>query len=148
MISIKKICVLFFGGGRYDDLAENFINEKIPAFGFGMGDVTVRDFLETHALLPALSSSTELYLVVAPETDLNQVYKVANLFREKGINVAVGISNKKLTDQLKSLDKRNISFVMFVGSEELKIQNFTLRNTVTREEKTGTIAELVEIIKA
>src|SRR3989344_2299467 len=32
-----------FGGGRYDDLAENFINEKIPAFGFVMGDVTVRD---------------------------------------------------------------------------------------------------------
>ena len=32
------------GGGRYDRLLEIFGDEPIPAIGFGMGDVTVRDF--------------------------------------------------------------------------------------------------------
>lgn len=38
------------GGGRYDNLLEIFDVEPIPAVGFGMGDITLRDFLETHGL--------------------------------------------------------------------------------------------------
>ncbi|MES2223522.1 MAG: ATP phosphoribosyltransferase regulatory subunit [Patescibacteria group bacterium] len=41
-----------FGGGRYDNLLEMFGVEALPTVGFGMGDVTMRDFLETHNLLP------------------------------------------------------------------------------------------------
>ena len=41
-----------FGGGRYDNLLEMFGVEPLPTVGFGMGDVTMRDFLETHDLLP------------------------------------------------------------------------------------------------
>ncbi len=39
-----------FGGGRYDNLLEVFGVEPVPTVGFGMGDVTIRDFLETHGL--------------------------------------------------------------------------------------------------
>lgn len=42
----RSIC----GGGRYDNLLEIFDVEPVPAVGFGMGDITVRDFLETHKL--------------------------------------------------------------------------------------------------
>lgn len=40
------------GGGRYDNLLELFDVEPVPAIGFGMGDVTIKDFLETHKLGP------------------------------------------------------------------------------------------------
>lgn len=39
-----------FGGGRYDNLLELFGVEPVPTVGFGMGDITIRDFLETHKL--------------------------------------------------------------------------------------------------
>ena len=39
-----------FGGGRYDNLLEIFGVEPVPCVGFGMGDITIRDFLETHTL--------------------------------------------------------------------------------------------------
>jgi histidyl-tRNA synthetase len=42
----RSIC----GGGRYDNLLELFDVDPIPAVGFGMGDITIRDFLETHGL--------------------------------------------------------------------------------------------------
>ena len=38
------------GGGRYDNLLELFDVEPVPTVGFGMGDITLRDFLETHNL--------------------------------------------------------------------------------------------------
>jgi histidyl-tRNA synthetase len=41
-----------FGGGRYDNLLELFGVEPVPTVGFGMGDITFQDFLETHKLGP------------------------------------------------------------------------------------------------
>ena len=37
-----------FGGGRYDNLVGMFSKENINACGFGMGDVTLFDFLQTQ----------------------------------------------------------------------------------------------------
>ena len=39
-----------FGGGRYDNLLEIFGVEPVPTVGFGMGDITILDFLNTHNL--------------------------------------------------------------------------------------------------
>ncbi|MEK7117124.1 MAG: histidine--tRNA ligase [Patescibacteria group bacterium] len=136
-----------FGGGRYDDLVGAFIGQKMPAIGFGMGDVTIRDFLETHNLLPKINSTTDLYICVASDTRMEEVYRVAESFRENGVRVAVDISGKKLADQLKSLGKRKIPFVMAVGPEELKSKKFTIRNTETREEKSGNIDDIINFLK-
>jgi histidyl-tRNA synthetase len=136
-----------FGGGRYDDLVSSFTSQKVPAIGFGMGDVTIRDFLETHKLLPKINSATDIYICIAPDTKIEEVYKTAETFRKNNINIAVDISGRKLSDQLKSLDKRNVPFVVTIGSEELKSRNFTLRNTETREEKSGSVEEIVSFLK-
>ncbi len=61
-----------FGGGRYDDLLDIFGSKKVPAVGFGWGDVTNRDFLETHGLIPKYKSSSDLYLCTLAEALLPQ----------------------------------------------------------------------------
>ncbi len=49
----RSIC----GGGRYDNLLELFGVEPVATVGFGMGDTTLRDFLETHKLGPFASNA-------------------------------------------------------------------------------------------
>ena len=136
-----------FGGGRYDKLSDNFIDQSIPAVGFGMGDVTTKDFLETHKLLPERNLDIDIYIVVAGETDLVSVYRIADKLREEGLRVAIDISDKKLPDQLKVLDKRNAKFVLVVGSKELEDKKFVLRNIKTREEKQVSLDQIVGEIK-
>src|SRR5690606_36651110 len=41
------------GGGAYGNLLQIFNEPALPGVGFGMGDVTLLDFLKTHNLLPA-----------------------------------------------------------------------------------------------
>ncbi|MDE2173158.1 MAG: histidine--tRNA ligase, partial [Patescibacteria group bacterium] len=41
-----------FGGGRYDRLIALFGGDPVPAVGFALGDITLADFIETHALSP------------------------------------------------------------------------------------------------
>ena len=53
-----------FGGGRYDGLVGLFGVEPVPTVGFGMGDVTLQDFLDVHGLLPKLQPETDAYVVL------------------------------------------------------------------------------------
>lgn len=54
-----------FGGGRYDNLTALFDDEPITGVGFGMGDVTMHDFLSVRGLLPTYTPPTKLYIAVA-----------------------------------------------------------------------------------
>ena len=76
-----------------------------------------------------------------------KIYQIADELKDKEINVTVDISGRKLSDQLKSLDKRRIPFVTTIGSEELEKKVFVIRNVETRKEKSGGIDEIVSVIR-
>lgn len=124
-----------FGGGRYDNLTSMFGGKSVPAFGFGMGDITIRDFLEVHNLLPKISSSTQVWIAVAGETNMDEVYKLAGELRGKDLRVAVDISGRKLGDQIASAEKRMIPIILAVGQKEFESNQFTARRMIDRVEK-------------
>ena len=97
--------------------------------------------------MPKIKSRTDLYICVAPGADVAKIYQIADELKDKEINVTVDISGRKLSDQLKSLDKRRIPFVTTIGSEELEKKVFVIRNVETRKEKSGGIDEIVSVIR-
>ena len=123
-----------FGGGRYDELLALFGNEKVSAVGFGMGDVTARDFLETRGVLPKYISSTDLYVIPFSKEFFGDADKLADTVRAKGLNVAVDYTGKKIGDQIKKADKDMIPFIVVVGEEEVKTNTFKIKNIITGTE--------------
>jgi histidyl-tRNA synthetase len=123
-----------FGGGRYDDLLDIFGKEKVPAFGFGMGDVTAKDFLETHNLLPKLDTKIDLYICPTNQEYLDEAFRLSDYFRNQNLIVSVDITEKKLGDKLKYADKKNIPFVIVLGEDEIKSSTLSLKNMNTSEE--------------
>ena len=136
-----------FGGGRYDDLLDIFGKKKIPAFGFGMGDVTVRDFLESHNLLPKYKSSADIFICTLKPEYTKDALALAEKVRELGVNVVVNLSDKKLGDQIKLADKQKIPFTLVLGEDEIATGLYPLKNLATGEEKKVKVGEIVEIIK-
>lgn len=134
------------GGGRYDDLLSLFNNDKVPAVGFGMGDVTTRDFLETHGLLPKNISTTHLYIATLGEEFLAEADKLAATLRKGGLNVAVDYTNRKVGDQVKTADKQGVPFFIAFGQNELDSGKFGLKNLKTGEEKEVWAEELSDAI--
>lgn len=124
------------GGGRYDGLVDLFGVEPVPAVGFGMGDVTVRDFLLGHNLLPSYTSPIDVYLASVTQDTLPQTEELARFLRSKGLSVAVDLTGKKVGDQIKTADKQSVPFVMVIGEEEIASGNFKLKHLGTGEEKT------------
>ncbi len=115
-----------FGGGRYDDLLAIFGEDHLPAVGFGMGDVTLQDFLETHDLLPTTTSPTDLYICVLDKNVYSWAHTTASRLRKEGINVAIDYTNKKAGDQVKTASKLFIPHIICIGEDEVENNTFTL----------------------
>lgn len=124
-----------FGGGRYDNLLSLFGGESLPAFGFGMGDVTIRDFLETHGLLPTYTASTDIMLCVLDESNVPYAEEVASKLRKSGKNVAINYSYKSIGDQIKSADKQSIPKVIIIGDDEASSKSYKIKDLKTGEEQ-------------
>jgi histidyl-tRNA synthetase len=117
-----------FGGGRYDNLLSLFGDETLPAFGFGKGDVTIRDFLETHNLLPTYVSSTNIMVCPMNEEASSYADEVAKELRDSGKNVCVNYTYKSVGDQIKSAEKQSIPNVIIIGEDEVKNKTYTIKN--------------------
>jgi histidyl-tRNA synthetase len=124
-----------FGGGRYDNLTSLFEDTPIPAVGFGMGDVTIRDVLETYNLLPPHESTTQLALCVLNDAFYDLAGELAQELRIEGTNVVVDFSGKKLNEQITRADKRKIPFIICLGENELATDTYKLKELKTGKEK-------------
>lgn len=133
-----------FGGGRYDGLVGEFGVEPVPTVGFGMGDVTFQNFLETNNLLPDLRAETDLYMIVVGDI-ADKVQDLAQKLRVKGLNVAVDLSGKKEDKQVKSAYKKNVANIVFVGDKELAENRFKVRDLTTNNEEYKSFDEIVEL---
>lgn len=133
-----------FGGGRYDNLLSLFGVESVPAVGFAMGDVTARDFLETHNLLPKYTPSTELMLLVVEPEATSHAMQLAQSLRRDDVTVAVNFSHKRVGDQIRQADKMNIPFVIAIGKKERDSGRYTIKNLSTGNETTVSSDRIAE----
>ncbi|MEK7501816.1 MAG: histidine--tRNA ligase [Patescibacteria group bacterium] len=133
-----------FGGGRYDDLLSLFGNEKVPAVGFGAGDVIARDLMETYGTLPKSESSVDIALCIVGEQNIPYTLELAQTLRNKSIRVSVDLSGKKLGDQIGNADKRGIPRIICIGDEEVKNGKLRVKNLKTGEEIVTTEDEIVK----
>lgn len=132
------------GGGRYDDLLAIFGNEKVPAVGFGAGDVVARDLIGTYGKidLSQKTSTADIYICLMNKEVTDYGQEVAQVLREKSIKVAVDYSFRKIGDQIKNADKMNISYIICIGEEEVKTGQLKLKNLSTGIETLSTLETL------
>ena len=134
-----------FGGGRYDGLVGVFGAEPIPTVGMAPGLTTMELFLSTHNLLPQLTSTTDVGIIVLGDS-LKGALKLASQLRTQGVNVEVDISGRKLEKQMKAVLKKSVPFMLFVGEQELIDGTYALKNTKTEEEQKLTADAIAEFI--
>lgn len=131
------------GGGRYDNLTELFGGEAISGIGFGMGDVTMRDFLETHDLLTSDITAPTIMIVPTDEAYNLEGQKIAQTFRKAEISAAVDISSKKVGKKISDAATAFVTYVVVLGEDEMKTSNYVVKNLEAKEEFSGTLSEII-----
>ncbi|MEX0748676.1 MAG: histidine--tRNA ligase [Candidatus Saccharimonadales bacterium] len=132
-----------FGGGRYDDLLQIFKSPRVPAVGFGVGDVTMADFLQVHQLVPQLDSATKVAIVALEPEHNEDALVLADQLRQAQIAVAVDTTERKVGTKIKVADKQAIPYVLVLGPEEVANQRYSLKELKTGDEFNGSLEQVI-----
>ena len=117
------------GGGRYENLAEYFTDQKFPGVGGSIGLNRLFFVLNEKKLLKDVEEKPVDYAVV-PISDKENAYamKVANEMREKGATATVVAGDKKLGDKMKYASKLAKNAIVIgdaeVASGKYRIKEF------------------------
>jgi histidyl-tRNA synthetase len=133
------------GGGRFDNLMEMFAEPSVPAVGFGVGDVTLSDFLDVHDLWPEFSTDTDVQIVLVDrDSHISYGQNVARKLRNIGHFANLNISGNSVGSQLKQADKAGVAHVVIIGDDEVENDTITVKTLETGTEETVRIDELVD----
>jgi histidyl-tRNA synthetase len=124
-----------FGGGRYDNLVGLYSAQRIPGLGFGMGDVTLFDFLGTHGLLPQPRTEVDA-VVIATDAGLAEPARtVAKGLRGAGVRTSTPLEVRKLGKEIQRADKSGARVVVIVGGNDWAAGTVTVRDLHTGDQQ-------------
>ena len=117
--SIWESASTILGGGRYDNLVEEFDGPKTPAVGFGIGEE--RLMLVLHKQNPALfeDQGIDFFITNIGEEAAIKAVEIARLLRSQGLKVQYDVDQKKLKAQFKKADRAEAKYVITLGAKEM-----------------------------
>lgn len=136
---IGSIC----SGGRYDNLAEYYTNQKLPGVGISIGLTRLFYQLREAKLIEAEESSLTKVIIIPMENCLEKAVEIGYILRENKINTQIYLEKAKMGKKFGYADKLNIPYVIIIGEEELKENKYTLRDMRTGEQFMLTLEEIL-----
>jgi histidyl-tRNA synthetase len=136
---LRAIC----GGGRYDNLLKGLAGVDLPALGFGMGDVVLKELLTVHGLLPSTAQSVDFYLVAVGPEQRDALLSLAHRLRDAGWSVEYGLKHQGVGKQFKNASALGARRVVTLGPDEVAQGVVPVKDFASGEETRISIDELV-----
>jgi histidyl-tRNA synthetase len=135
------------GGGRYDDLTSVFGLKNVSGVGISFGADRIYDCLAELDLFPKESAQSLKVLFVAFDEETHfYAFNCLNKIREAGINSDIYPEPAKLKKQLDYADKREVPYVVLVGSDEMESGILTIKNMKTGEQQKLALPEIITLL--
>lgn len=126
------------GGGRYDNLLSDLSDGavKLPAIGFGMGDVVLGNLIEEtpHARAKmeqtlAASPAAEVFVVIADESRRRDAIGLMQTLRDAGWRTDFPLDTAKVGKQFQAAEQLGARFAVVVGQEwpQVKVKTLATR---------------------
>ncbi len=131
------------GGGRYNNLFNELVGVDQPAVGFGLGFDRTLEAAEELGVLTIELTAVQVLVTVMDESTQEASLYTARTLRENGIAVDVYPGVAKLQKQLKYADKKNIPYVMVIGTDEVASNTVVLKDMKTGDQQTLPLKEAI-----
>lgn len=136
------------GGGRYDDLTGLFGLKNITGVGISFGVDRLYDVLEELNLFPKdLQTSAKALFFNMGATEAAEAFKVMQQLRKENISCELFHEAVKLDKQFKYAEKKNIPFVIIMGSQEIEQQVALVKELKTGNQQKLAFKDLSSILK-
>ncbi|NCU42520.1 MAG: histidine--tRNA ligase, partial [Candidatus Moranbacteria bacterium] len=107
-------------GGRYDDLARFFTDEKLPGVGISIGITRLAITLMKEGIFKVGASTPASVLITSlEESFLPKCFEIGKNLRDIGVKTEVSMETGSLGKQLKYANKKGFPFVLILGQQEI-----------------------------
>lgn len=142
-VKIGSIC----GGGRYDDLTGIFGLQDVSGVGISFGADRIYDVMNELSLFPEnIESTTQVMFVNFGPEEEKYCLPIVRKLRNAGVNAELFPESVKMKKQMSYANKKNIPYVVLVGSEEMKTGELTVKLMDKGEQKRLTADALIQLI--
>jgi histidyl-tRNA synthetase len=133
------------GGGRYDGLSEMLGGPKAPGIGFAIGEDRLIMALQSQGEQPA----AQVDAFVAPlGAGMNaNALKLARELRRAGTSADLGDETFRLKKSFEMAEKAGARYIVIVGENEMKADQFAVKNLASGEQVTLPRAKLAEYLR-
>lgn len=129
----NKISGSIGGGGRYDNMITNFIDDGnlYPTVGISFGLSSIYELLKDEQ---KISNQAKIDIFIISMNEPVASLKVASELRKLGYKVEIDTSNKKIKKLFEYANKENIKYVIVLGEDEIKNEKFRIKDMFNRKE--------------
>jgi histidyl-tRNA synthetase len=133
------------GGGRYDNLTTAFGDKNnLSGVGFSFGVDRLYDAMEELNIFPEETQvSSQVLICHFDEASLVYGLGVLAKLRSSGISSEIYPEHAKIKKQMDFGNKKRVSYVIVIGSDEVATGSLTLKNMATGEQEKLTIEQII-----
>jgi histidyl-tRNA synthetase len=132
------------GGGRYDDLTGLFGVPNIPGVGISFGVDRIYDVMEELKLFPdTVHTGTQVLFFNLGEEESKKAFVIMQQLRNKNIRCELYHESVKFDKQFKYAEKKNISYVVIIGSKEAEEKTCVIKDLRNGEQQTIPVDKLL-----
>ncbi len=136
------------GGGRYDNLTGGFGLPGVSGVGISFGVDRIYDVLDELNLFPEAShASTQVLFVNFDRALETKVLPLLSQVRRAGIAAELYPEPVKMKKQFAYADKKGIPYAVVVGTDELTIGQYGLKNLRTGEQEALSLDAIIKQVK-
>ena len=130
------------GGGRYNNLIKLISGNKVdlPALGFGMGDVVLRELLAELKLFPKQGHTIDIFVLIEGEELRHDSLNLVQRLRDSGLTTEYALTPTKSDKQFKRAIELGAQFTAKLEAGAVK-----LKNLATRQEQVVPAAQAAEV---
>jgi histidyl-tRNA synthetase len=134
-------------GGRYDNLTGVFGLPDVSGVGISFGIDRIYDVLDELNLFPADQlEGTKVMITNFDDASLKHALGLSHRLRNNDINCEVFPESAKMKKQMSYADKKNIPYVIMVGSEEIESGIYTVKDMKEGEQYKKTLLDLIDFL--
>lgn len=136
------------GGGRYDNLTGVFGVPGIPGVGFSLGIDRIYEVMSQRGLFNQVALETTKVLLVTFDSDsFDFAIPIVSSIRAEGISAELYPHQAKMKKQMNYANRKNIPFVLFIGSEEISTGLLTLKTMESGSQKKLSLDDIIDQLK-
>lgn len=132
------------GGGHYDGMLQEFGGPKTMdhGVGFAMGVERLYSLLAELGKLEGVDPGLDLYAMPLGEESMDAAFSLVEQIRKLGYSVEMPFVPGKIGAMFKKAERRNASFALIIGKDELDKGVVQLKNLKTHEQIEASIDSL------